>query len=69
MRVEVLYPFGGSSALFENDPRYGEIHYRLGGKSAMSRSTTEEIVLETIRTPEGMTPNQRLFFSQICHTH
>jgi hypothetical protein len=28
-----------------------------------------ELVLETIRTPEGMTPNQRLFFSQICHTH
>src|SRR5688572_3465286 len=28
-----------------------------------------ELVLETVRTPEGMTPNQRLIFSQICHTH
>jgi hypothetical protein len=28
-----------------------------------------EIVLETIRTPEGLTPNQRLLFSHICQTH
>jgi hypothetical protein len=27
------------------------------------------IVLETIRTQEGLTPNQRLLFSQICQTH
>jgi len=66
MRVEVHYPFGGSSALFENDPRYGEIHYRLGGKTAISRSTTEEIVLETISSlwsgglqPAGVAPGIR----------
>lgn len=28
-----------------------------------------EIVLETIRTPEGLTPNQRLLFSKICQSH
>jgi hypothetical protein len=27
------------------------------------------ITLERIGTPEGLTPNQRLLFSQICHTH
>ena len=46
--LNVRYPFGGSSALFENDARYGEIHYTLGGKTAVERSSTEEIVIETI---------------------
>ncbi len=26
------------------------------------------ITLETVRTPEGLTPNQQLLFSQICYT-
>ena len=26
------------------------------------------IALEAVRLPEGLTPNQRLLFSQICHT-
>ena len=44
----VSYPLAGRSGLFENDARYGEIVYCLGTKKATSRSTTEEIVLETI---------------------
>lgn len=47
-KLRVRYPFGGSSALFENDARYGEIHYALGGRTAVERSSTEEIVIETI---------------------
>ena len=46
LRVE--YPFAGRTALFENDDRYGEIRYTLDGRTAVSRSATEEIVLETI---------------------
>ncbi|HEV7571091.1 MAG TPA: hypothetical protein VGQ21_06295 [Thermoanaerobaculia bacterium] len=46
--VNVIYPLAGRSGLFENNARYGTIEYRLGAKSAMSRSTTEEIVLDTI---------------------
>jgi len=46
--VSVIYPLAGRSGLFETDARYGTIDYRLGAKSAMSRSTTEEIVLDTI---------------------
>ena len=46
--VRVTTPFGARSALFENDDRYGTIVYRLGNKTAVSRSTTEAIVLETI---------------------
>ena len=47
-KLRVRYPFSGSSALFENDSRYGEIHYALGGRTAVERSSTEEIVVETI---------------------
>ena len=46
--LRVVYPFGGRSTLFENDDRYGTIEYRLGAKTAVSRSTIEEVVLETI---------------------
>jgi ABC-2 family transporter len=49
-KLRVRYPFAGSSALFENDARYGEIHYALGGRTAVERSSTEEIVIETIAT-------------------
>ena len=57
LRVE--YPYAGRSALFENDDRYGTIVYRIGGKEAVSRSTTEEIVLDELETLAGLTPPQR----------
>jgi ABC-type transport system involved in multi-copper enzyme maturation permease subunit len=47
-RLRVHYPFAGRTGLFDNDPRYGEVHYRLGAHTAVNRSSTEEIVLETI---------------------
>jgi ABC-2 type transport system permease protein len=53
-RLRVRYPFGGRSALFENDDRYGTIEYRIGSKTAANRSTTEEIVLDTIYTLHGI---------------
>ena len=52
--VTVIYPLAGRSGLFENDARYGTIEYRLGAKSAMNRSTTEEIVLDTIYDLAGV---------------
>jgi ABC-type transport system involved in multi-copper enzyme maturation permease subunit len=52
--VNVIYPLAGRSGLFENDARYGTIEYRLGAKSATSRSTTEEIVLDTIYELAGV---------------
>ena len=53
-QVDVEYPYAGRSALFEEDQHYGEIHYRLGTKKTASRSTTEEIVVETIATLAGL---------------
>jgi len=52
--VNVTYPLAGRSGLFENDTRYGTIDYRLGAKTATSRSTTEEIVLDTIYELAGV---------------
>jgi ABC-type transport system involved in multi-copper enzyme maturation permease subunit len=52
--VTVVYPLAGRSGLFENAARYGSIEYRLGAKSATSRSTTEEIVLDTIYELAGV---------------
>jgi len=52
LRVE--YPLAGRSGLFENDARYGSIEYRTGAKTTTSRSTTEEIVLETIYSLAGV---------------
>src|SRR5207248_3187465 len=52
--VTVIYPLAGRSGLFENDARYGTIEYRLGTKSTMSRSTTDEIVLDTIYELDGV---------------
>lgn len=46
MDVRVTYPLEGSSGLFGD--KYGDIEYRMGGRTAVSKSTTEEIVLETI---------------------
>jgi hypothetical protein len=57
LRVE--YPYAGRSALFENDNRYGTVVYRVGAKEAVSRSTTEEIVLDELETLAGLTPPRR----------
>jgi ABC-type transport system involved in multi-copper enzyme maturation permease subunit len=53
------YPYAGRSALFENDDRYGTIVYRIGDREALSRSTTEEIVLDELETLAGLTPPER----------
>lgn len=46
-----------STGLFEPpDGHYGEVWYTLGARRAMSRSTTEPIVLETIYELAGMRP-------------
>lgn len=48
-RVEVDYAAQSVSGLFEaHEDHYGEVWYELGGRSVMSRSTTEPIVLETL---------------------
>ena len=57
--LEVRYPYAGRSALFENDDRYGTIEYALAGRHAMNRSTTEEIVLDTIYQLAGQTAPAR----------
>jgi len=46
MSVRVNYPLEGRTGLFGD--QYGQIEYRIGGRTAVNRSTTEEIVLETI---------------------
>jgi hypothetical protein len=48
-RVDVTYAARGRSGLFERpDAHYGEMWYALGARREMTRSTTDEIVLETI---------------------
>ena len=48
-RVDVQYAAQSVSGLFEaQEDHYGEVWYELGGRSVMSRSTTEPIVLETL---------------------
>ena len=55
--VEVRYQSATSIGLFEQtNPGYGEIWYYLGGRSAMSRVTTAEGVLETIYSLAGVAP-------------
>ena len=57
--LDVDYPYAGRTALFDNDPRYGTVVYRIGKKETVSRSTTEEIVLDELETLAGLTPPQR----------
>ena len=57
--VNIVYPLEGRSGLFENNDRYGDIEYRIGTKTAMSRSTTEEIVLDTIYGLAGVVSPHR----------
>ena len=55
--VKVTYVSATSIGLFEQTSAgYGEIWYRLGGRSEMSRVTTAEGVLETIYSLAGITP-------------
>lgn len=55
--VQVTYAARGRSGLFESaGDHYGEVWYAIGGRRAMSRSATEEIVLETIYEVAGVTP-------------
>ena len=58
-RLRVHYPFAGRTGLFDNDARYSEVHYRLGARSAVNRSSTEEIVLETIYGLAGIAEPKR----------
>lgn len=54
-KVRVRYVSATSIGLFEQaSPHYGEIWYDLGGRQAMSRSTTAESVLETIYSLAGI---------------
>jgi ABC-2 type transport system permease protein len=57
LRVE--YPYAGRSALFGSDERYGTIVYRIGSRQHVSRSTTEEIVLDELEALAGRTPPAR----------
>jgi hypothetical protein len=57
--LDVRYPLAGRSGLFENDDRYGTIEYTLGAHHAVSRSVTEEIVLDTIEELAGLRPPAR----------
>jgi len=54
-RVDVVYAAGTVTGLFEGqEDHYGEVWYELSGRSAMSRSTTEPIVLETLYELAGV---------------
>jgi len=56
-RVDVQYAARGNTGLFARPgEHYGEIWYAVDGKQAMSRSTTEPIVLETVYGVAGITP-------------
>jgi ABC-2 type transport system permease protein len=56
-RVDVEYAARGSSGLFARPgEHYGEVWYAVGQRRAMSRSTTEAIVLETVYGLAGITP-------------
>ena len=53
--VRVVYAAKGRSGLFERPAdHYGEVWYALGDKRAMTRSATEEIVLETLYEVAGI---------------
>ncbi|MDB4889517.1 MAG: hypothetical protein JWL61_1372 [Gemmatimonadetes bacterium] len=53
--VRTVYAAKGRSGLFEKPAdHYGEVWYALGNKRAMTRSATEEIVLETIYEVAGI---------------
>jgi ABC-type transport system involved in multi-copper enzyme maturation permease subunit len=54
-KVEIRYVSATSIGLFEqSNPHYGEVWYKLDGRSLMSRATTEEAVLATIYQLAGV---------------
>jgi ABC-2 type transport system permease protein len=56
-KLQVEYVANTSTGLFEQTAQhYGEIWYELGGRRAMSRTTTAEGVLETIYALAGIAP-------------
>jgi hypothetical protein len=56
-RMDVDYTAGAGSGLFARPgEHYGEVWYAIGPRRAMSRSTTEAIVLETVYDVAGITP-------------
>ena len=56
-RVQIDYVSATSVGLFEQtSPHYGEIWYEIGGRRAVSRSTTAEAVLESIYSVAGVSP-------------
>ena len=58
--VNVSYTAHGRSGLFEaSGDHYGEVWYELDGRKAMSRSTTEPIVLDTLYRLAGVPPPVR----------
>jgi len=55
--MAIDYAARSRAGLFEGPAeRYGEVWYELGGRKVMSRSATEEIVLETIYRLAGIAP-------------
>ncbi len=58
-RLQVHYVANTTTGMFEQTSQhYGEIWYKLGGRRAMSRTTTVDGVLETIYALAGVTPPQ-----------
>lgn len=56
--LDVRYVAATSIGLFEQtNEHYGEIHYQLGARSAVGRSTTVDGVLDTIYDLAGVTPS------------
>ena len=56
-KVDVGYSAQSRSGLFESgEDHYGEVWYEFGGRSVMSRSTTEAIVLEELYQLAGIQP-------------
>jgi hypothetical protein len=52
--LRVVYAASSRTGMFEEDPAYGEIRYQLGGRSAVTRSTTEGVTLEEVFALAGI---------------
>jgi hypothetical protein len=57
--VTVRSVSAGGTGMFAADPHYGEVWYSVGGRRAMTRSTTGPIVLESLYELAGVTPPSR----------
>ena len=56
VHVDITYAAHGSGLFARPGEHYGEVWYAIGGRQAMSRSSTEPIVLETVYGVAGITP-------------